>query len=131
MEENVLYHYGVLGMKWGIRKKDRKKKITFSSPFKAKPKATNNSAENKPISKMTDEELRFVINRLQLEQQYSQLVKKPSSKGKSFAKQFIAENSQAIAKTFVQKYANRKIDKILDEMFKEPKPKNSNDKKKS
>lgn len=127
MGENELYHYGVLGMKWGVRK-DRNKsgkkkaKLVLESPFKPKPKSqpsssSSSSSSKKSISDMSDDELRALINRMQLERQYKQMMAQPPSKGKAFVKKFLAENAQTIAKTAISKYANRVIDQQLDKKF--------------
>lgn len=74
--------YGVLGMKWGVRK-DRTKKSTASteqyskakSRTKAKAKAKTKSQNSKTSQNesMSDEDLQKLIRRLQLEQQFAAL----------------------------------------------------------
>lgn len=139
MGENELYHYGVLGMKWGVRK-DRKKsgkkkaKLVLESPFKPKPKqqsspTQSSSSTKRSISDMSDDELRALINRMQLERQYKQMMAQPPSKGKAFVKKFLAENAQTIAKTAISKYANRVIDKQLDKKFGKQSDKKKSDNK--
>lgn len=140
MEENELYHYGVLGMKWGVRKerkksgKKKKARLVLESPFKPKPKQQTSSTQEKSssrrsISDMSDDELRALINRMQLERQYKQMIAQPPSKGKAFVKKFLAENAQTIAKSAINKYANRVIDQALDKKF--GKSKDGGKKKKS
>ena len=65
-----LYHYGVIGMRWGRRR-------SKSQLARARAKAEKNSVKN-----MSDEELRKRVNRLQLEKQYSQLSPSKVTKGK-------------------------------------------------
>lgn len=137
MEENELKHYGVLGMKWGVRKdrkrgKKKKVKVTLESPFKRKQEAAQKEPSKKrSISDMSDDELRAFINRIQLEKQYAQLIAKPPSKGKAFVKRFIAENAQSIAKSAIQKTANRAIDSMLDKKFGKSSDKKKDDSNKS
>lgn len=75
---NDLRHYGILGMKWGRRKASTK---TISNK---QPREKRSSGESKPTPKkrgvrhMTNTELQARIRRLQLEQQYAQLTRKPS-----------------------------------------------------
>ena len=77
-----LIHYGVKGMKWGVRK-DRssstgsKPKLSAYSNYRAnkqKRKAVRNATKNLDFNKMTDKELRDVVNRMNMEQQYVNLV---------------------------------------------------------
>lgn len=68
-----LYHHGVKGMKWGIRKKpvssgfSKAKKAALTKPAPAIKKAF--SGKKKDISKASDEELSAYLRRMQLERQ--------------------------------------------------------------
>lgn len=68
-----LYHHGVKGMKWGIRKKpvssgfSKAKKAAPTKPIPAVKKAF--SGKKKDISKASDEELSAYLRRMQLERQ--------------------------------------------------------------
>ena len=68
-----LYHHGVKGMKWGVRKKpvfsgfSKAKKAAPAKPALAIKKAF--SGEKKDISKATDDELSAYLRRMQLEKQ--------------------------------------------------------------
>ena len=79
MERNYLAHYGVLGMKWGVRRKSR-----TPSADSAKAKAIR----KKKVNEMSNQELRDLNNRLQLERQYKDLTKKKSV-GKKAVQAFI------------------------------------------
>ena len=68
-----LYHHGVKGMKWGVRKKpvssgvSKTKKAAPKKPEPVVKKAF--SGEKKDISKATDDELSAYLKRMQLEKQ--------------------------------------------------------------
>ena len=68
-----LYHHGVKGMKWGVRKKpvssgvSKAKKASSTKPVPAVKKAF--SGDRKDISKASDEELNAYLKRMQLEKQ--------------------------------------------------------------
>ena len=68
-----LYHHGVKGMKWGVRKKpvssgvSKAKKTVPTKPTPAVKKAF--SGDKKDISKASDEELNSYLRRMQLEKQ--------------------------------------------------------------
>ena len=68
-----LYHHGVKGMKWGVRKKpvssgvSKAKKTVPTKPTPAIKKAF--SGDKKDISKASDEELNSYLRRMQLEKQ--------------------------------------------------------------
>ena len=68
-----LYHHGVKGMKWGVRKKpvssgfSKAKKAVPTKPIPAVKKAF--SGKKKDISKASDEELSAYLRRMQLEKQ--------------------------------------------------------------
>lgn len=89
--DNELYHYGVLGMKWGVRKA---KSTISSSNKRKKPKQTVDPSYKKAHTKkklkyMSDNDLREINNRLNLEKNYSDLTRK-KSKGKAAVDTFVS-----------------------------------------
>ena len=87
---NELMHYGVKGMKWGIRKKnyttsdlkkykghvdtaskivDKQKEVSKKQASKAHRKKVEND-----LSKMSDQELRDIVNRMNMEERYKQVM---------------------------------------------------------
>jgi len=88
--DNALIHYGILGMKWGIRRtpkrlaraRGRSKTDEIHEDYKK-------AHTSKSIKSMSDAELRSRLNRIQMEQQYSQLSKSNVSKGKKYTQKII------------------------------------------
>ena len=81
--DDFLKHYGVLGMKWGHRK------ARSTSSSNKKPKSTKNTTTSKPKPKpkptqkrLSDAELRAVVNRMRLEREYADLTYRASSRSK-------------------------------------------------
>lgn len=79
--DNELYHYGVLGMKWGVRR-SRSKRSYISKKKRKKAASTKNMSadakevarlKKKSVSQMSNAELRKYNERMQLEQQYAKL----------------------------------------------------------
>jgi len=94
MFENWLAHYGVKGMRWGIRRTaEELGHITEGSSRGINAVANMKRRGSKPTNpvakKMTDDELRRVINRMNLEKQYSDLTRKDTSKGLETAKDIL------------------------------------------
>lgn len=89
MVNNELYHHGVKGMKWGVRRKFN----NFQTDRQAKKELKNlnmhedykNAHIKKHVSEMSDVELRARINRLQMESQYSKLSPSHIDRGKTYA----------------------------------------------
>lgn len=82
--EDDIEHFGVKGMKWGVRKKRK------TSPRPYRKNASNDyrrSAElsRKPLHELSNKELQELNYRYNLESQYAQYTKKPLTKGKKFA----------------------------------------------
>lgn len=119
MKNDELKHYGVKGMKWGIRrtpaqlghttKSKKKREAADEDSGESKPsagkriasavknrraasqqkkveKSSDKQVSKKKVSEMSDEELRRVVKRLQLEEQYANLNPRKVSAGEKFAK---------------------------------------------
>ena len=112
---DYLIHYGVLGMKWGVHRRrraasvnERDAKELEKAGFKKEADALRLLAKKqrtkadeiearinkkkemkKKVEEMSDDELRKVINRLQMERQYSQLSPSKINKGKEYAQNII------------------------------------------
>lgn len=119
--EEYLAHYGVKGMKWGVRKDRRNPVSTIRSAHsKAKAKETSKrSSERREIDKirtskkkakyMTDDELKKSINRLNLEAQYNRLSFEVYSPGKKFVKDFLLRTGNKAADTVAREYVIKKM----------------------
>lgn len=105
-----LFHYGVLGMKWGVRKRTR-------SADSARVK----QIRKKKIKEMSNQELKEVNNRLNLENQYKNLKRNPIS-AKKLATTFVATAATITAVTkaaqIYKKTGGDILNKIGDIAFK-------------
>jgi len=98
-EAEVLSHYGRKGMKWGIR---RSKKQLGTSKGKLKKRA----------KKLSDEELKSRVKRLNLEKQYVKLNQEANASTKTRMQRGKAEMAK-IAKNSARKVAQTQSDLIL------------------
>lgn len=101
--ENSLQHYGVLGMKWGVRRtpaqlgknKSSRKKRGFLGA-----KQKSESSSKKTVKDMTDDEIRKKISRLELEKRYKDLLKAENqprnSRGKAFVTDILEKSGKNI-----------------------------------
>ena len=119
MENSQLYHHGILGMKWGIRRfqnkdgsltSDGKRHLEQNSKAKQgnnKKKKGHTTNKGKSINELSDDELRKRINRLELEKRYEALSKKEQKAkmfdGKRFVTQ-VLENSGKVVATQLSTY---------------------------
>lgn len=110
--DRYLIHYGVKGMRWGVRK-DRAPRSSFAERRQARKEASINRKREKALDRhtsarytykqrkhLTDSELRTRINRLSMEKQLKDLSR---SEGHSF--ELIAiDNGQRAARQALGKY---------------------------
>lgn len=106
---NEIKHYGVLGMKWGVRKKR-----TMSADAQRTA-----SIRKKKIYEMSNEELKTAKNRLELESQYKQFADKKKV-GKRAVQAFIKTAGTITAVTAAYgtyKKLGKEGKKALDKTF--------------
>ena len=130
--DNELYHHGVKGMKWGVRKTPvrsssgatRKLKSNTLSLFKKKKTTRNASvakssqAQTKSVKDMSDDELERKIERARLEQKYLELNPETVSRGRRIAKSVInnviVPSAEDLGKQAVKSFMAKGINKVLN-----------------
>lgn len=83
MADNELAHFGVRGMKWGVRRAER----PAPSSDALSTKQYKTTVKRGGTDALSTKELQALVTRMNLEQQYSRL--KPPAKG-SAAKKFVS-----------------------------------------
>lgn len=85
-DNNSLEHFGVQGMKWGVRKRSAKEEKERAKRFKA--------VKNRRT--ISDEELNQRIARLSAEKKLKQLTEEDLNPGKAVAKKLMSESGQTV-----------------------------------
>lgn len=106
-----LCHYGVLGMKWGVRRRrstiKKSSNKTNSDPKESKVK------KKKSVSELSDTELRQAINRIQMEKQLAQLTAKEKSAGAKFVTDVLSGAAKKTATDYTAKYMAKGMDAMI------------------
>lgn len=140
-----LQHWGIKGMKWGIRRFQNKdgsltpagrkrydddgdSSKSSEHPKKAPHEMTGKDYKKMKIEDMTDEELARAINRSRAEQVYSQLNPEPVSKGKVLAEKFLNEALIPVAVNAGKNFMDKQMNKIIDKALADNTPKSALDK---
>lgn len=138
-----IYHHGILGMKWGRRRyqyedgsltPEGRKRYGYSSGEEKNEPTTQNKTL-RPVSSMSDQEIRDFLNRKDLERRYQEYLEstkpKPKQKGAAAKKFFgkvgnvVASGAEGAGKELVKKmmvyYGATAINKIAKQEIISPK----------
>ena len=148
MSSNELTHHGIKGMRWGVRryqnkdgsltKAGRKKMAKLDKEYsKLTGQKRNTESPNTRLSKMTDDEIRARINRINLERDYLDLINNQDSinkqsEGKNFIKTVRSDVIKPVAIDLGRQALKSGGVKILNNLVENPELKlYTNNKKKS
>ena len=144
--DDVLIHYGILGMKWGVRRYQNKdgsltsagkKRYSNNDNIKEAPQKNTEEPKKKSVKDMSDEELRREINRMQLEQSYLRMTGQNIEKGKSAVEIALGKMKESFVSTVAQKSGQILAERLVNSMLgvkdnkdnKDNSPKNNNSNK--
>ena len=125
--DNAFKHHGILGQKWGVRRTPAQ---LGHSPSGAKNQGSGsknhgNQTETKPQKSagksskrpraMSDDELRERINRLNMEEQYENLVARQKQRSTSTVKKLLGEAAESLGRKALGLAVDKFIDKFKSE----------------
>ena len=124
--DDVLIHYGILGMKWGVRRYQNKdgsltsagkKRYGNNDDIKDSPQKNTEEPKKKSVKDMSDEELRREVNRMQLEQNYLRMTGQNIEKGKSAAEIALGKMKESFVSTVAQKSGQILAERLVNSML--------------
>lgn len=128
-----LKHFGILGMKWGIRrfqpypkgeghkgrytgKKNNIERLKTNKSKKKEAKEKKKELKKNPVSpakSMSDDELRQALNRINMEKQYDQLTTAEKTKGRKLYDELVVKSMKVAVAGTVVRLTTDQINKIL------------------
>lgn len=120
---NELYHHGIKGMRWGVRR-FQNPDGTLTAAGKRREQANSDRAARKEAKKqrewnaknsaqLSDKELTEQIIRLQREKQLKDLTNQSVSPGKKRVKEFLARNGELILATAISAGVTARVNQTL------------------
>lgn len=108
MEDYEIVHFGVKGMKWGVVRGDAPGSTkTRASADATRAKEYKTAARTGPgkTDALSTKELKALVERMNLEQQYSKLSENSKSTNRKNAEAFVQKHAKTLAFGLVGKYA--------------------------
>jgi hypothetical protein len=110
---NYLRHWGILGMRWGVRRSNPSESSSNRQSTKSQDHEQKVELKKKKISEMSNDELMALNKRMQLEKQYKDLASNDISAGKKLVNSLL---NTAVKE--VENYAMKQVSNKVAEMLK-------------
>ena len=128
----TIAHFGVKGMKWGVRKATTR---GSTPPSKRKPKAEGEGTstehhQSMGMHAMSDAELRNAINRIKLQREYAQLTAPPpkeKSRGRQVVENIVYGSAEAAGKKVLTGALTNVLNNVLPPALREAPKKSKTD----
>lgn len=117
-----IWHHGILGMKWGVRRTPAQlghetggssKNGTGDSDDAETPAKKASRTSSKSSQRMSDDELRDAITRLNMEEQYDNLVARQKARNTGKVKQALGDAFEKFGRGLLDKAVNKALDKMF------------------
>ena len=117
--DDVLMHYGILGMRWGVRRERGANGLVGSAKVKPTEKITKaqRKYDSKHRSLLSDEELLRKIGRLEKEKKFRELTNSEVDSGKAATQEIMKEVGKRVATTVVTATAIYAVRAALQKKF--------------
>ena len=119
--QDELYHFGILGMKWGIRRFQNEDGSYTEAGKRRKSKGRDydpdfwKAHDKQEVEYMSDKELQQRINRMNNEKQYKQLSKSSTRRAaESVGKRFVEQAIVGVAVSAAAIYTKKHLPEIMD-----------------
>lgn len=111
-DEKILKHFGILGMRWGVRR-GRGNQSNTKAPKRASSEdhIRKKELKKKKLHELSNSELRSFNDRMQLERQYKDLKKSDVSSGSKFARELLRDLGKDLIKGYLKTTITEKIGK--------------------
>lgn len=122
MDYNSLNHAGIKGMRWGVRRYQNSDGTLTDAGKKRYSKRTPDSEDHtrakalkkKKLRQLSNDELRELNTRIQLETQYKDLKKKNINSGRKFANEVVREAAKKTVSSYVSAGMKKGINKAAE-----------------
>ena len=114
---NELFHHGILGQRWGVRRTESQLARTRKTYEESEDRKKITELKQKPLSSLSNDELKALNSRLQAETQYKNLNKKQISIGRKYINNLgkaLAGTASATMIAVGSKYVNKIVTPVAE-----------------